>query len=203
MIEALGGLRCHTHSIRDHTPAHEAWRGLSQTPVPGRGVKFGEHFQAANTQASLLQPVGQSQRRERLWGQQSPIYALMLTTIDTENRRKAGRNPAFRRGRFLWRLDSTLPPSQYRAWLGSWRRRICRFHNGRHTGIRPRGSARPGSRRSPRTYQNNESDSSPPPLFCSASRKPRTFSSTSPACGCTGFSVAKTNSTPRSSSRTI
>ena len=69
-------------------------------PVPGRGVKFWEHFQAANTQAFGLQPALRSQRRERLWGQRIPIYALMLTTIDTENRRREGRSLAFRRGRF-------------------------------------------------------------------------------------------------------
>ena len=130
-------------------------------------------------------------------------YSFLRDKIDTENRRKAGRSPAFRRGRFWLRLDSILPPSQYRGWRGSWRRRTCRSRSGRHTGNRPRGSVRPGSRRSPRTYQNSGSDHSSPPSFCSASRKPRTLSSTSPACGCSVVSFSEINSTPRSSSRTI
>ncbi len=130
-------------------------------------------------------------------------YSFLRDKPGREILRTGGQSGAGLRGRSLLHRDSISPPLQCRGWRGSWRRRTCRSRSGRHTGNRPRGSVRPGSRRSPRTYQNSGSDHSSPPSFCSASRKPRTLSSNSPAPGCSVFSFAETNSTPRSSSRTI
>lgn len=105
----------------------------------------------------MLQPVWQFQRRERLWGQRIPIYGPLRTRIDKEIRRKAGQSPAYLRGRSFWHRDSISPPLEYRGWRGNWRRRTCRSRSGRRIGNRPHGSVRPGSRRSPRTYQSNVS----------------------------------------------
>ena len=68
-----------------------------------------------------------------------------------------GRTGAGRWGRLFLRLDSIVPPLGCHGWRGSWLRRTCRSHSGQHTGNRPRGSVRPGNRRSPRTYQNSGS----------------------------------------------
>ena len=51
------------------------------------GPKFREHFQAADTGAVLLQPAGQSQRRECLWRRQTPPLASI-------RKRLAGESPA-------------------------------------------------------------------------------------------------------------
>ena len=127
-------------------------------------------------------------------------YSFLRDNSGKENLRKGGRSPAFRRGRFLWRLDNSIPPPQCSVWHGSWRRRICRSRSGRHTGNRPRGLILPESRQSRRTYQNSGSDYSSPPSFCSVSKKPRTSSSTSPALVGSGFSVSETKATRPSSS---
>ena len=127
-IEGARGPRSCTHSIQDHTPAHEAWRGFSQTLLLGHGPAGAERFQAADTQAVLLQPAGQSQRRELLGGHQTQVDALRLTSFDKEIRHRAGRRGAGRRSR-----------------------------SGRRTGSLQPGPNLPGSRRCPRTYQNNGS----------------------------------------------
>ena len=127
-------------------------------PVLGHGVKFWEHFQAADTQAFLLQPGGQSQRREFLLGQRSQVDFLPLTKTGKEIRRRAVQSRAGRLGQFFWRLDSIAPPLEYCGWHGSWHPRICRSHSGPRTGnLRP-GPVRPGIRRFLRTYQNSVSD---------------------------------------------
>ena len=168
-------------------------------PVLGHGVKFWEHFQAADTQAFLLQPGGQSQRREFLLGQRSQVDFLPLTKTGKEIRRRAVQSRAGRLGQFFWRLDSIAPPLEYCGWHGSWHPRICRSHSGPRTGnLRP-GPVRPGIRRFLRTYQNSVSDDLISFLLQGKKRKPRTFSSMSPACACWLFSVVR--SKLRNSSR--
>ncbi len=84
----------------------------------------------------------------------------------------------------------SVPPLGCRGWRGSWRRRTCRSRNGRRTGNLRFGPVRPGSRRSRRTYQNSVSGDLISFLL-QGRRKPRTFSSMSPACACRLFSVVR------------
>ena len=67
---------------------------------------------------------------------------------------RAGRSPAGLWGQFGLRPDSIVPPFPVRRLLGNWHWRICRSHSVQHTGNRPRGSARSGSRQCRQTYQS-------------------------------------------------
>ena len=102
----------------------------------------------------MLEPIGQSQRREFLWRRQSPVCGQPEKMPGRGILRRAGRSPAGLRGQFGLRPDSIVPPFPVRRLLGSWHWRICRSRSVLHTGNRPRGSARSGNRQCRRTYQN-------------------------------------------------
>ena len=67
---------------------------------------------------------------------------------------RAGRSPAGLRDRVWLHRDSIVPPFPVRRLLDNWHWRACRSHSVQHTGIRPRGSIRSGSRQCRQTYQS-------------------------------------------------